>query len=175
MRCFSSPRGQFHSHRSPISHVRHSGSHEDRQRAFAPCQHGVKRAACSLNARGEKWRARPGCGGERGEGHAALAGAHSELRAPTTVAKKDALRALLSSPPISHAGTPQSDETEFFLTCLRPFGNLLQKNFQMLLMVFCHSCKLRVFEDVFLSSTFIFSDSSIFFTLWIAHRSFEVW
>ena len=58
------------------------------QHTSAPCLHGLERAARSLNAGGEKWRARPGCGGARGENMRRW-GALSAPRAYTTVEKKN--------------------------------------------------------------------------------------
>ena len=82
VRYCTSTSGPFRSPRGSTRHARHPGSHEGRHNNICVLTRTsislFERAARSPNAGWERWRARPGCGGERGEGdQPALAGAHS--------------------------------------------------------------------------------------------------
>ena len=118
------PMGPFQQHNSSSRHVPRFGPHEGhhgtpkrkKHQRFPDCasfrtpvihvysqvkEHVLQRAARRPNAREERWRARPGCGGERGGGITShCRSALPALRASTTVSKKKYARAHTSSPPL---------------------------------------------------------------------------
>ena len=75
-------------------------------------EHGLQRAARSPSARGERWRARPGCGGERGRETNRPCRSALHGPPPPQLEKESATR--LPSLSSSHTGTPQSDEIDWF-------------------------------------------------------------